>query len=549
MLFKRNSVIFSYTPIFLIIFATLFCLLPFVGKAFNIDEPLFIWAARHIQSTPLDFYGFRINWYGTESSAAEIIKNPPLTSYFIALAAAVGGWSEVSLHLAFLLPALGTVIGTYFLARELSSNPFIATLTGLLTPVFILSSATVMCDTMMLAFYVWAVFLWVKGMKNGSNEKLLLSSLLIALSCLTKYFGMSLIPLLFLYTISLKQGRKYKALFLLVPIAILCGYQWWTGMLYGRGLLLDAAAYASTEKGRGGHGMLWNLVVGLSFTGGCLIPTLFFAPRLWSKRAVITAMAVVPLAAFVLSRLSFPETLASTSWGYYLQLSLFIIAGIHLLALAVFDLWKERDSESLLLFLWLSGTFIFACFVNWSINGRSVLPMVPVAGVLIARGLNRRGGCLNECQQLRSLPVTVPLTLACLISMLVEWSDYTLAGSARHAADLISQNSPSGAIPLVFQGHWGFQYYMEKLGASALDGRKQYSSSFIMVMPENNINLGQEIMTKGTPLQVLTLSPSGVVSDMNLEMGAGFYSSNFGTLPFVFGKVPSERYFVALMKR
>ena len=39
-------------------------LLPFVTKAFHIDDTLFLWIARHIQTDPLDFYGFRANWYG-----------------------------------------------------------------------------------------------------------------------------------------------------------------------------------------------------------------------------------------------------------------------------------------------------------------------------------------------------------------------------------------------------------------------------------------------------------------------------------------------------
>ena len=109
---KPEEATIGYFPIPLLIAATLLCLVPFIGKPFNIDEPLFIWVARHIQSHPLDFYGFGINWYGTEMSAAEIIKNPPLASYYIAMAGYALGLDEVSLHLAFLLPALAALTGT-----------------------------------------------------------------------------------------------------------------------------------------------------------------------------------------------------------------------------------------------------------------------------------------------------------------------------------------------------------------------------------------------------------------------------------------------------
>ena len=64
---------------------SLACLLPFVGKAFHIDDPLFIWCARHIQSDPFNFYGFNLNWYGRETSMAAVTQNPPLAAYYLAL--------------------------------------------------------------------------------------------------------------------------------------------------------------------------------------------------------------------------------------------------------------------------------------------------------------------------------------------------------------------------------------------------------------------------------------------------------------------------------
>ena len=71
--------------------ATALCLVPFAGKAFHVDDPPFLWAARQIQSQPTDFYGFRLNWFGAEQAMSEVATNPPLTSYYLAAAAAVAG--------------------------------------------------------------------------------------------------------------------------------------------------------------------------------------------------------------------------------------------------------------------------------------------------------------------------------------------------------------------------------------------------------------------------------------------------------------------------
>jgi 4-amino-4-deoxy-L-arabinose transferase-like glycosyltransferase len=532
-----------FLPILILVSVTIISLAPFAAKAFNIDEPLFIWTARHIQSHPLDFYGFRINWYGTEMDAARIIKNPPLAAYYIALAAALAGWNEIPLHLAFLLPAVSAVLGTYFLAREFTHNPLIATLIGILNPAFILSGTMVMCDTMMLAFYVWAVFLWVSGLKNDSNRQLFGSALLIALCGLTKYFGISLIPLLLIYTLASGRDGRQRALFLLIPVALLCLYQWGTHTLYGRGLLLDAADYAHREKGMNPADTLPNLVTGLSFSGGCLISTLLFAPLIWNRRIILASLLLILCAAPFLGQLNYPHLPANPSWGYWLQLSLFVAAGTNILVLSGLDLWR-KEPDSLLLFLWAMGTFAFAAFVNWSANGRSILPMAPVAGIVVMRFLEGHHG--KDWQPGFKL-MAVPLTCAWLVAMVVARADFRLAETAREAATAIARTYGGSARPVWFQGHWGFQYYMEKNGGVAYDRKgSSLHPGDVMVVPENNTNAFVEIMEKGTPVQIMRFTPASLLTTMNYSAGAGYYSSGFGPLPFLVDTDMDERYHIVV---
>ncbi len=70
-----------------------------------------------------------------------------------------------------------------------------------------------------------------------------------------------------------------------------------------------------------------------------------------------------------------------------IQLILFIAGGISTLALAIADYRRERDADSLLLLLWVVGTFWFTAYLNWTVNARSILPMVPAIGILLARRL------------------------------------------------------------------------------------------------------------------------------------------------------------------
>jgi 4-amino-4-deoxy-L-arabinose transferase-like glycosyltransferase len=522
------------------------CLVPFAGKAFNIDEPLFLWTARQIQSHPLDFFGFTANWYGSEMPASQIIKNPPLASYYISLAAYPFGWSERALHLAFLPFALAAAAGTFLLAREFSARPLEAALACVLTPAFLVSSTAVMCDTMMLAFFVWSVLLWVRGWKTGRSLYLICASLLVAMCSLTKYFGVSLLPLLLAYSLADRGGKRRRGLLLLLPVILLCAYQWSTNVLYGRGLLLDAAEYA-TGPGKT-SAISADLFTGLSFTGGCLLSSAFFAPLLWRKRifvpAAVAAVACAFLFPVVAWRIPLPDPAA---WGFALQLSLFVAAGIHVLFLAGRDLWKHRDADSLLLFLWVAGTFYFASRVNWTINARSILPMAPAVGILVARRLEEHRGETHRMLPWRS---TLPLAPALVVALLVGWSDYRFAGTARDAAAEISRTYGGTSGSLWFQGHWGFQYYMEAAGGKAVDwNRWQVSYGDFLAIPGNNTNVNPAPLTSGMPFRTLEFAPARFLSTMNKLTGAGFYSSIKGPLPFAFAPVPKEVYHILEIRK
>jgi hypothetical protein len=109
--------------LFVLAAATLACLLPFSGKAFHMDDPLFLWSARQITQHPSDPYGFDLVWYFIRMPMWAVTKNPPLASYYAALAGSLVGWSERAMHLAFLVPALALILGTYLLACHFTRNP------------------------------------------------------------------------------------------------------------------------------------------------------------------------------------------------------------------------------------------------------------------------------------------------------------------------------------------------------------------------------------------------------------------------------------------
>ena len=519
----------------------------FRHRAFSIDDPLFLWAAKHIQAHPTDPYGFAVNWYGSPKPMSVVMQNPPLAAYYLAFASLVLGWSESALHLAFALPALALAIGMYLVARRLCARPLLATLVGVLSPVFAVSSLTVMCDVLMLAFWVFAVYFWIEGMESRSHARWAATGALITASALTKYFGVTLIPLLFVYSIARERRLGIWVAYFLIPSLVLAWYQWKTGQLYSRGLLFSSASYATGWQGTYDRLSIARVVVAFTFTGGCLASAAAFAAQLWSRaalvRGVVLATVITLAVAGAVKMGAFPlPTDRLAHWLLAAQVGLWTVVGMGVVSLAIADLKRCRDANSLLLSLWLLGTFFFAGFVNWSTNARSLLPMVAPLGILVARRLDVRG----DAKRGLFTPGTVlSLVAAATLSFLVAWADTRFADTARIAAAHIYEIHRNPDSRIWFEGHWGFQYYMEKRGARVLDDRgTAMADGDLVALPDNNTNL-TAFSREGTfDRDTFDLPACSWLATLNARIGAGFYWEGTGPLPFAVGSIRAERFVV-----
>jgi len=526
---------------------TFLCLVPFVGKAFHIDDPLFLWSAGQIRKAPFDFYGFDVNWYTTSEPMVEVINHPPLVPYFLAAVTASDRPSETVLHIIFLIPAIAAAAGTYFLAARFCSHPAVAALAAALTPVFLISSTNVMVDTTMLAFWVWAIFFWQCGTDNNSWPKLLTGGVLAAFCALTKYFGISLVVLFFAYSIAKTKKFGLWVLFLLIPAAALFGCELITYKLYGKGVLSTAAAFAVELGWQGRPALPTKVLVGLAFAGGCVLTAVFFARLVWSLRAIAVwfFLTFFLMLVFVFVKKAHLFGVAVTGlagWGFLLQFCLMAVAGASLLSLAVLDFAGHRDADSLLLMLWLFGTIVFVCLVNWTVNARTVLPIVPAAGILLVRRAERLGGGRQRTLSRRAV---LPLVCAAAVSLGLCWADYTWADTQRTAAGDFAKRFNDYKGQLWFQGHWGFQYYMEQNGFKAFDFKADKTKKGdILVIPSNNC------FTKFLPEQKVSFVDSlryrsgRFLATMDRFCGAGFYSDLMGPMPFAIGPVGPEQYYI-----
>jgi hypothetical protein len=172
--------------------------------------------------------------------------------------------------------------------------------------------------------------------------------------------------------------------------------------------------------------------------------------------------------------------------------------------------------------------------------------MLPAVSVLLIRRLESRDPFRNpNCIQRLAWPLVASLVIA----LLAAWADYQCANSARLAASHIKQKLGADSSTIWFEGHWGFQYYMEKLGGKAIDRTDlRFAQNDAIVVPLNNSYLFP------LPAEYVEFKfqyeseASKRLTTMNGFSGAGYYSDGWGPLPFVFCRVPADEYIVFRVK-
>ena len=536
----------STHPRIVIGFVLVVCLGPFINKAIHTDDALFVWTAEWIQKHPADFFALRVNWWYSAVPMWVANYNPPLMSYFLAGVAALFGWSEMVLHLGGLTVACLAALGIYSLAQMWCQRPLLATLIALFTPAFLVSSTTLMCDVLMLTFWIWALVFWERALTSErSRWRFVGAGALAGLAVLTKYSAITLLPLLPILSLLRTRKLGWTLPGLAVPVFMLAGYEWMTARMYGSGLFFGAVHYAQTNHIGFPGGWKASGIIGLAFAGGSLLPVLFFAPFLWRPKTLWTGGIVISGTFLLTFRLcdnlglmSAPPDLMK-HWSFLIQAALLATAGLHLGLLVVVETWQRRDATTIILAFWTLSVIYFATVLNWTVNARSFLPMVPAMAILLVRRLEKPRETSATGDRL-----LWPLIPAAAITLSVVFADYQLANSVRTAAEQIAAKYKSAGQQLWFEGHGGCQYYMEKLGGLPIDvERSLLQPGDRVLVPELGASMTLPAGSVGW-VERLEYAP---FSWMNVMGGsasgmAGFHGANFGPVPFIFGRLPLQAY-------
>ena len=505
-------------------------LVPFLGKAFTIDDTLFLEQARHVLVDALHPTAFDGVWSRSPERMSQVMASGPAMAYLLVPTVVSGGreWVAHLTQLALLVLALGAAAS---LALRLGYDEAGARAAALLlaaTPAVLGMAGTAMPDVAAMAFGLLGVERAVGWLRERRWHQAA-----AAVSCLSVA----------------ALSRSHLLLLVAVPPLLAIG-AWWTRAAWTRDRIVAlapllavpaivAAVLAATRDPEASRFVLasaakrsfvleaapsnvlayfahWSLAIPFA------LPAVALAPRriLLRPAGILTA-----LAAWVYLR-PHPEThpvLVAAAAG---------LAGAALWDVASRGV-RERDGLALALVAWMLTPLVIVPYLH--LPSKYLLAAAPAAALVIARGL-------IETSRARAYAVlTAAVASGALLGFGILRADATFAGLGRAAVTEFIGSRAAG-VQVWFDGHWGFQWYAERAGALPLSSEPPYPASGDLVVVARSTQLGMlDSIPTRRPLETIIAEGSGG-RIMSRSDGAGFYSNGFGYLPWAWGSEPVDRY-------
>lgn len=467
--------------------------LPFVGRAHSIDAPLYLDAARQVLAHPLDPLGGGSFWHDRPATLFDDLYNPPLTAYLLALPVALDGGSEASVQLLMLLFAALALFVAVAAGSALGVEPRWSLLLAA-SPVLAVSSLSAMTDVPFLLLTL-ASF-WAALRSRGG-----LAGALVGLSALTKYSGLlNLVPV----ALTLRGRERLRAL--TATAAVFGVWCLWNLVLYGRLHVRGASRFLAFSWPLQKE-LLLSFVASLGLAG---LPAAVGLLR-WSRSSVVVAMLSGIGGAWLVQARTGSAASALLACAAFGSGSALLLAAIR----ASLRLPSALAASA----FWLHGAY--GVVLVYFGAARYALPLLAPLMWLLVGGRELRG----EAPRLQRWTA---VAAGILVSLML------LAGEAGYAG---AWRELAARLPVAWRGfeagHWGFQWYARRAGYAPLDPRQELVAGD---------RVAEALAVHGAgpaPAQAAVLEPgralavaSPLVRVMDRSVGAGFYSSDWGLLPF-----------------
>lgn len=515
-----------------VVLATLL-LVPFFGKAYTIDDTLFLKQAQHLLADPLHPTAFDTVW--TEKPAplrmSEIMASGPTMAYLLVPTVLAGGAEWVA-HLTQLLLFIAGLLATTSLALRLGLDVRGARTAALLlaaTPAALAMASGAMPDIAALTFAAVGLDRLLAWRDSRGWRAGLLAGVALSAAALARSHALLLLPvgalLMQAQPFSWRRWREMPAVTWLPLVAVPFFYLVVAAIVRdpkGPSTVLSATLTYSDSRFLAANSVAF--VTHWSFVMPVTVPWLVIRWRQILRSPVLYATA--PAIWMILSNQQPPSRLVAITVAGSL--------GAAVLADVLADAGRRRDSLQFNLGLALLAPLPVGLYQH--LPSKYLLIVAPVAAILVARLIARAAPAVAW----RTVMVTVPA--GALLGLLIVNADAAFADLGRRAArELIAAQTAKGRT-VWFAGHWGFQWYAERAGAKVLTQHGPGPRPGDLIVSSQNALGG--IVEMFQPRALISViaedRPGGRI--MNRQAGAGFYSNAWGYLPWVWSDAVLDRY-------
>jgi len=525
----------------LIFFVPLLLSLPFLNRAYFVDDHYFVQIAAWLSEHPALPYHFSADDAGPQTRGWEEngfvrMVNPLLHHYVLALIIKLAGAREWILRLGCVLLSCFSALFIFSLARRWAKRPFLVTLLILLTPVHWLTAHSLLIDSTMGFFFFGALLWFVLASERDSLAFVVLSGLFMGCAFLSKYTALLILPVTGVWwLLNLKisqrscQGLKRPWIYVVawgIGLLFLLAYSAWTAHLYGRPHILAASERMVRTSGWG----KW-LVFFVFMSGATLAPLLSWGLA-GLRRSLVVGLVSFSLGTFLSTRMGGFTWIQGQLIALWFTTSLLFLGQLVVRGL----MWQGVVDRFLLLWV-LSFMVMMFVVMDW-VAVRYYVIVTPALIFLLARLVEDKW------------PVRGALVLSAAAAVLlvvtggIGYADYKQSDASRNLVGTLEANGFEGGDRHFYLGDSFTMSYLMHHGWTAC-------------FPDTVFRVGDQIIGNEVTMPLKWFARRPVVlreiaqfeypsrfpiKIMDYEGSAGFYASVWGALPFTISLGPWERF-------
>jgi len=476
-------------------------------------------------------------------------SNPILLGYYYVPVLKLFGESEIAFHFFHLPFSILLIISMFFLSKRFSKGSIFPVLFLISTPAFIVMSQDIMQDIPLLSFFLTAISLFIYGADKSNRKLLVLSGILSGVAILTKYSGLLLIPILAMY--AFLYSKKRDCVYLIIPIIMFAVWNIYCILLYKNFIFFSVLVY-KLNNFFNSRDILIRTFACLSFISGTSIISIFLTPFLLQRKnnrvlfLFSTPIALSPF--FIDIPFSDYSMLEKFILGIFFIISCFIIMTIVKMGFSFF-FNKKENKDTLFLSFWFGITLIFTILIQF-IAARFILLLFPPMFLLIFKQVESNFVVLSTNIK---KTFSVLIIIVMFISTIVAIGDYHFANIYRDIVSYVKNLSivQKNKIYFVSSG-WSYNYYVKKNGYEFISiyninmhdkvvkKRLKNDEVFIVIPYQHTLPFYKErkefieYLSKINCNKILITRRDyyGNVALHNMKFHAGFYSHDWGLLPF-----------------